>query len=193
MPQLLDATAKGMYAIAATPFTDTGEIDWTSIDPLVDFYMQCRVDCLTVLGMMAEALKLSESESSQVSGRCLSRLTGWISVLRGVLNQGTSNRVELSKQAMDAGACGVMIAPLTGLKTEASIIAYFDEVIVALGEQIPVVYQDYPQSSQANISTAGVLKIIDAHPSVGMFKHEDCPGLKKLSQLRKACDGANRR
>jgi 4-hydroxy-tetrahydrodipicolinate synthase len=26
-----------------------------------------------------------------------------------------------------------------------------------------------------------------------MFKHEDCPGLKKLSQMRKACDGTARR
>ena len=26
-----------------------------------------------------------------------------------------------------------------------------------------------------------------------MFKHEDCPGLKKLSQMRKACDGNARR
>src|SRR5262249_32175208 len=35
--------------------------------------------------------------------------------------------------------------------------------------------------------------IVDAHPSVVMFKHEDCPGLKKLTQIRKACDGVARR
>jgi 4-hydroxy-tetrahydrodipicolinate synthase len=34
---------------------------------------------------------------------------------------------------------------------------------------------------------------MDAQPSVVMFKHEDCPGLKKLSQLRKVCDGKTRR
>src|SRR5262245_32944602 len=193
MPQLLDATAKGMYAIAATPFTDTGEIDWASIDSLVDFYLQCRVDGLTILGMMGEAQKLSESESAEVTRRFLSRVNGRLPVIVGVSNPGTSNLVALSKQAMESGACSVMIAPVIGVKTEASIVAYFDEVIAALGEQTPVVYQDYPQSSQAHISTVGVLKIIDAHPSVVMFKHEDCPGLKKLSQLRKACDGANRR
>jgi 4-hydroxy-tetrahydrodipicolinate synthase len=182
-----------MYAIAATPFTDTGEIDWASIDSLVDFYLQCRVDGLTILGMMGEAQKLSETESAEVTRRFLSRVNGRVPVIVGVSNPGTANLLALSNIAVDAGACGVMIAPVTGLKTEASIIAYFDEVIAALGEQIPVVYQDYPQSSQAHISTVGVLKIIDAHPSVVMFKHEDCPGLKKLSQLRKACDGANRR
>ena len=94
---------------------------------------------------------------------------------------------------MDAGACGVMVAPLTGLKTEAQIVTYFADVIAALGEKTPVVYQDYPQSTQADISAQSFLKIVDAHPSVVMFKHEDCPGLKKLTQIRKACDGVTRR
>src|SRR5262249_48108620 len=52
---------------------------------------------------------------------------------------------------------------------------------------------DYPQSTQADISAQSFLKIVDAHPSVVMFKHEDCPGLKKLTQIRKACDGVTRR
>ena len=94
---------------------------------------------------------------------------------------------------MDAGACGVMVAPLTGLATEARIVAYFAEVIAALGEATPVVYQDYPQSTRADISVQGFLRIVDAHPSVVMFKHEDCPGLRKLTQLRAACDGGARR
>jgi hypothetical protein len=38
MNQLLDASAKGVYTIAATPFTDTGDIDWPSVDSLVEFY-----------------------------------------------------------------------------------------------------------------------------------------------------------
>jgi 4-hydroxy-tetrahydrodipicolinate synthase len=94
---------------------------------------------------------------------------------------------------MDAGACGVMVAPLTGLTTEAQIVTYFADVIAALGEKTPVVYQDYPQSTQADISAQSFLKIVDAHPSVVMFKDEDCPGLKKLTQIRKACDGVTRR
>ena len=31
MTRLLDATAKGVYTISATPFTDGGEIDWASV------------------------------------------------------------------------------------------------------------------------------------------------------------------
>jgi 4-hydroxy-tetrahydrodipicolinate synthase len=193
MTHLLDATARGLYAISATPFTDTGEIDWVSVDSLMDFYLQCGVSGLTILGMMGEAQKLSEQESMQFVHRCLRRVNGRVPVIVGVSSPGTANLVKLGKSAMDAGACGVMVAPLTGLKTETQIIAYFGDVIAALGDRIPVVYQDYPQSTQADISVQGFLKIVDSHASVVMFKHEDCPGLKKLSQLRRACDGKTRR
>jgi 4-hydroxy-tetrahydrodipicolinate synthase len=193
MNQLLDASAKGVYTISATPFTDAGDIDWPSVDSLVEFYLQCGVQGLTVLGMMGEAQKLSDQESAEFTRHFLRRVNGRVPVIVGVSNSGTSNLVKLSKIAMDAGACGVMVAPLTGLKTEAQIVTYFADVIAALGEKTPVVYQDYPQSTQADISAQSFLKIVDAHPSVVMFKHEDCPGLKKLTQIRKACDGVTRR
>src|SRR5438128_11694150 len=143
--------------------------------------------------MMGEAQKLSDEESTEFTRHFLRRVDGRVPVIVGVSNPGTANLVKLGKIAMDAGACGVMVAPLTGLKTEAQIVTYFADVIAALGEEIPVVYQDYPQSTQADISAQGFLKIVDRHPSVVMFKHEDCPGLKKLTQIRKACDGAARR
>jgi 4-hydroxy-tetrahydrodipicolinate synthase len=193
MSQLLYATAKGLFTISATPFTDSGDIDWSSVDSLIEFYLQCGVAGLTILGMMGEAQKLSEQESAEFTRRYLRRVDGRVPVIVGVSNPGTANLVALSNIAMEAGACGVMIAPPTGLKTEMQIVGYLNDVIAALGETIPVVYQDYPQSTQADISVPSVLKIIDAHPSVVMFKHEDCPGLKKLSQMRKACDGAARR
>src|SRR5262245_47026263 len=193
MGQLLDASAKGVYTISATPFTDAGDIDWPSIDSLVEFYLQCGVQGLTVLGMMGEAQKLSDEESAEFTRHFLRRVNARVPVIVGVSNPGTANLVKLSKIAMNAGACGVMVAPLTGLRTEAQIVTYFADVIAALGENIPVVYQDYPQSTQADISAQSFLKIVDAHPSVVMFKHEDCPGLKKLTQIRKACDGVARR
>jgi 4-hydroxy-tetrahydrodipicolinate synthase len=193
MRHLLDATAKGVYTISATPFTDAGEIDWASVDSLVDFYLQCGVHGLTILGMMGEAQKLGDGESAELTRHFLRRIDGRVPVIVGVSNPGTANLVKLARTAMDAGACGVMIAPLTGLKTETQVIAYFNDVISALGADVPVVYQDYPQSTAADISAEGFIEIVDAHPSVVMFKHEDCPGLRKLSHVRKACDGGARR
>ena len=67
MSQLLDASARGVYAISATPFTDAGDIDWPSVDSLVEFYLQCGVLGLTVLGMMGEAQKLGDQEAAELT------------------------------------------------------------------------------------------------------------------------------
>ena len=80
---------------------------------------------LTILGMMGEAQKLSEEESGEFTRQYLRRVNGRVPVIVGVSNPGTANLVKLSRAAMEAGACGVMIAPLTGLKTETEILAYF--------------------------------------------------------------------
>jgi 4-hydroxy-tetrahydrodipicolinate synthase len=193
MGHLLDASAKGVYTISATPFTDGGDIDWASVDSLIEFYLQCGVHGLTILGMMGEAQKLGDAESAEFTRHFLRRVDGRVPVIVGVSNPGSANLVKLARVAMDAGACGVMIAPLTGLKTEAQVVSYFSAVVAQLSDGIPVVYQDYPQSTQADISAQTYLNIVDAHPGVVMFKHEDCPGLRKLSQVRRACDGVARR
>ena len=55
---------RGVYIISVTPFTDAGEIDWASVDTLVEFYIGKGVSGATILGMMGEAQKLAEARSS---------------------------------------------------------------------------------------------------------------------------------
>ena len=95
---------------------DAGDIDWESVDSLIEFYLQCGVHGLTILGMMGEAQKLSDEESAALTRHYLRRVDGRVPVIVGVSNPGTTNLVKLGKTAMDAGACGVMIAPLDRLK-----------------------------------------------------------------------------
>ena len=47
----LNEQAKGVYIIAATPFTDEGAVDLPSVDSLTDFYLGCGVHEFTLLGV----------------------------------------------------------------------------------------------------------------------------------------------
>jgi 4-hydroxy-tetrahydrodipicolinate synthase len=183
----------GVYIISVTPFTDAGEIDWQSVDTLVEFYVGKGVSGITILGMMGEAQKLAEDESTAFARHFIARVAGRVPVVVGVSHPGTDNLVRLAKSVMDCGAGGVMIAPAAGLKTEVQIRDYFATVFARLGPSIPVCFQDYPLGTGVNISVATFLDLVDAHPSLVMFKHEDWPGLRKLTQVRRACDGAARR
>src|SRR6478752_2302627 len=69
----LTEQAKGVYIIAATPFTDDGALDLQSVDRLTDFYLECGVHGFTLLGMMGEAHKLTADESIEVVKRAITR------------------------------------------------------------------------------------------------------------------------
>jgi 4-hydroxy-tetrahydrodipicolinate synthase len=87
---------------------------------------------------------------------------------------------------MDDGAAGVMIAPPSTLKTDDQIVGYYEAAAEAIGIKTPFALQDYPQSTGVIIAPSVINRMIDRLPSMVMLKHEDWPGLNKITALRKA-------
>src|ERR1041384_4549671 len=112
--RLLDETAKGVYIISATPFTDAGDIDFDSTDSLVDFYLESGVNGMTILGVLGEAPKLSNEESVAFTEHVLKRVNGKVQVVVGVSSAGNLNLKRLTDKVMSLGAAGVMISPNAG-------------------------------------------------------------------------------
>ena len=182
----LDEGVKGVYVIATTPFTETGDVDYESIDSLTDFYLASGVHGMTVLGIMGEAPKLTETEQTAVMQHYIDRVGGRVPIIVGVSNPGIDNLSRLSKSAMDAGAAGVMIAGIPGLKTDSQVLGFFDAVMSKLDDGTPVCLQDYPPTTTVFLSTDVILRLIETFPTIKMFKHEDCPGHRKLTAIRRA-------
>jgi 4-hydroxy-tetrahydrodipicolinate synthase len=189
---LISVETKGVFVIAVTPFCDDLSIDLESLDRVIDFYYEKGADGLTVLGMMGEAPKLTHAEALAVARRSINRSTG-NPVIVGVSAPGLAAIGELSKAVMDAGAAGVMVAPPSSLKTDDQILAYYQNVVATIGDDVPLVLQDFPLSTTVVISTSTLGAILEALPSVVMLKHEDWPGLQKISDLRKAEENGRRR
>ncbi len=181
----LDETASGVFAIAATPFSDGGDIDYDSTERMVEFYIGCGVAGLTILGVMGEAPKLAPDEAIAFAGRVIARVAGRIPVIVGVTAPGMGVMAALSNSVMDAGAAGVMVAPIPGLRTDEQTEGYFRAVCETLGDT-PVVLQDYPPSSGVYISVALLNRLFADLASLKVLKHEDWPGLRKLSRFRAA-------
>lgn len=179
----LTADARGVYPIAPTPFLDDGSIDVVSIDRLVDFYRQIGATGLTVLGQLGEAPKLGQAESVDVARRMIRRAAG-LPVIVGVSAPGFAAMRELTLEVMAAGAAGVMIAPPNTLRSDDQIVGYYRQASQALGEDVPFVVQDYPLTFSVQMTTEVIRRIVEACPACVMLKHEDWPGLEKISALR---------
>jgi 4-hydroxy-tetrahydrodipicolinate synthase len=189
---LLDETAKGVYVIAATPFSADGALDLESVDRMVDFYLERGADGLTLLGIMGEAPKLSAEESRSFLARALKRMGSRAPAIVGVSAPGLAPMKEIAASAMDLGAAGVMVAPAGHLRSDDQIFNYYESIAETLGP-IPFVLQDYPLTTTVQIPTAVILRIVVALPTCVMLKHEDWPGLAKISALRAASETGARR
>jgi 4-hydroxy-tetrahydrodipicolinate synthase len=186
MTRLLDESAKGVYIIAATPFRDDGALDLESTDRMTDYYMRVGCDGMTILGVMGEAPKLSPEESVQFADRVLKRVAGRIPVIVGVSAPGMTVMKSLTDKVMQLGAAGVMVAPNAGLKTDEAIEGYYASVVKTLGVAVPLVLQDYPALTGVSMSIGCVNRLLKAHDSIKVLKHEDIPGHRKLSKVRAA-------
>jgi 4-hydroxy-tetrahydrodipicolinate synthase len=178
----LDETAAGVYAIAATPFHADGSVDMDSVDRMCDFYRRCGVDGLTILGIMGEAPKLDGEEALAITKRVAAR--AGLPVIVGVSAPGFAAMRALALGAMARGAAGVMIAPPPSLRTDDQIVGYYAQAVEAIGEDIPFVIQDYPLTLSVIMTPKVIRQIVLNHPSCVMLKHEDWPGLEKISAMR---------
>jgi 4-hydroxy-tetrahydrodipicolinate synthase len=178
----LSRQTAGVYAIAPTPFTADGRLDLDSVDRMVEFYAGAGVTGLTVLGQLGEAPKLDQDEALAVVRRVISRAP--FPVVVGVSAPGFAAMRSLSAGAMDLGAAGVMIAPPPALRTDDQIVTYYAGAADAIGSGTPFVIQDYPLTFGVVMTPEVIRRIASDNPGCVMLKHEDWPGLEKISALR---------
>jgi len=193
---VLSETAKGVYVITVTPFSDDGALDLASTDRVVDFYLEKGATGLTVLGVMGEAPKLTAEEARSYVKHVLARVKDRVPVIVGVSAPGFAAMRELAESVMELGAAGVMVAPASTVKTDDQAYNYFEMVAETLGPKVPFCMQDHPLATGVQLPTSVILRIFKAIPTCVMLKHEDWPGpgLAKLSAIRAASDrGETRR
>ncbi len=181
MPSLTDT--HGVYPIAPTPFLDDGSIDVASIDRLSEFYLRTGSTGVTVLGQLGEAPKLDAAESLAVARRFIEAF-GNVPVIVGVTAPGFAAMRTLARESMALGAAGVMIAPPNTLRTDDQIAGYYAQAAQAIGADVPFVIQDYPLTFSVQMTPAVIRRIVAENASCVMLKHEDWPGLEKISALR---------
>ncbi|WP_454677538.1 dihydrodipicolinate synthase family protein [Achromobacter marplatensis] len=188
----LTADAKGVFPIAPTPFFDDGAVDHASIDRMMDFYQSCGATGLTVLGQLGEAPKLDFAESLDIASQVIGK-AGGMPIVVGVSAPGFASMRSLTRAVMDLGAAGVMIAPPNTLRTDDQIVTYYHQAVEAIGDDVPFVLQDYPLTFSVQMAPSVIRRIVTDLASCVMLKHEDWPGLEKISALRRfEAEGAMR-
>ncbi len=173
---------KGVIPIAPTPFLPDGRVDEASLDRMTDFFVGAGSTGITILGQLGEAQKLDQAEAAAIADRVIRR--AGIPIIVGVTAPGFAAMRALARQSMAAGAAGVMIAPPNTLRTDDQIVTYYRQAAEAIGADVPFVLQDYPLTFSVVMTPGVIRRIVMENPNCVMLKHEDWPGLEKVSVLR---------
>ena len=179
---ILTSDIKGVIPIAPTPFHDDGRVDEASIDRMTDFFHSCGIYGITILGQLGEAPKLDHLESIAIARRIIKRAS--VPIIVGVSAPGFAAMRSLAREVMDLGAAGVMIGPPNTLRTDDQVVTYYRNAAEAIGTDVPFVLQDYPLTFSVVMTPTVIRRVVSENPSCVMLKHEDWPGLEKITTLR---------
>ena len=178
----LTTDIKGVIPSAPTPVHSDGQVDDLSIDRMTDFFLAAGIDGITILGQLGEAPKLDHQEAIAIARRVIRRAN--VPIIVGVSAPGFAAMRSLAREVMELGAAGVMIAPPNTLRTDDQIVTYYRQAAEAIGADVPFVLQDYPLTFSVIMTPNVIRRIVTENPSCAMLKHEDWPGLEKITTLR---------
>ena len=176
----------GVYNITPTPFADDGSLDLDSLKRLTVFTRDKGVHGMTILGVLGEADKLTESERDRVIATTVEAAGSDFPICVGTTHAGTDGCIAQSRRAQELGARAVMVAPpKLARANDAALERHYLAVADAI--EIPVVVQDFPPSVGGILMSVDVIaRIGAASPRCRYLKLEDEPSPMKVSQVRAA-------
>ena len=172
----------GVHWMLATPFREDEELDLASIGNLMDKAYQSGCEGVVALGVTGESARLTEEERRSVAREVIANAQG-MPVTLGTTAAGTSATVAYSVEAQKLGAAAVMVsAPPMGKPNPDALFTHYRRIADAV--DLPIVVQDYPQTSGVHMAPAFIARLFEEIPSVHYLKLEDPPTPTKITVIR---------
>lgn len=132
----------GSAAAVATPFTGSG-VDFPALRKHLDFLLENGTDALVVCGTTGEAATMSYEERMETVEAVVRHVDGRVPVIAGTGSNNTENAIALSRDAVSAGADGLLVVtPFYNKATQRGLIRHF--AAVADSAERPVILYNVP-------------------------------------------------
>jgi len=171
---------QGIYPIVPTPFLDQGEIDYPSIERLVEFMAQKGVHGLAILGALGEGHKLTDQERTEVIAQYRKLLPKGMGLVVGVRAPATNPAMTMVHRARELGADAILLGP-HNVQKDAPLLEYYNQVSDAA--QIPCIIHDYPAVTGISMTVALISRIFEISANIHYIKLEDPPTGMKMQAL----------
>ncbi|MGB0733575.1 MAG: 4-hydroxy-tetrahydrodipicolinate synthase [Pontibacterium sp.] len=157
----------GSLVALVTPMLANGEVDWDTLDKLVDFHVEKGTDCIVAVGTTGESATLDCDEHLQVIKRTISRVAGRIPVMAGTGANSTSEAIELTRAAKNAGADAcLLVTPYYNRPTQEGLYQHFKAVAEAV--DVSQVLYNVPGRTACDMASETTLRLAEIPNIVGI-------------------------
>ncbi len=174
----------GVFPIAPTPFTESGELDLEGMRRVLDCMVDQGVDGICILANYSEQFLLTDAERDVLLDLCLAQVAGRAPVIVTCSHFSTRVAAERAQRAAAAGAAMIMLMPPyhgASLRAdEAGIVEHYARVAKAAA--LPLMVQDAPLSG-VNLPVALLARLAREVPQLRYFKIEVPGAAAKLRAL----------
>ncbi|MBX3394455.1 MAG: 4-hydroxy-tetrahydrodipicolinate synthase [Phycisphaerae bacterium] len=160
---------RGCLVAIVTPFRE-GRIDFRALDELVDHVIDGGVHGLVPCGTTGESPTLDDEEHQSIVAAVVKRSRGRVPVIAGTGTNSTQKTLKLSKSAMEAGACGLMlVSPYYNKPNQTGLYEHFSAV--ASRVDAPIMLYNIPGRTGVEISVETIARLHAHHPNIQAVKH----------------------
>jgi len=163
---------KGSGVALVTPFKSDGSVDYETLRNLIDFQINNKTDAIIITGTTGESATLSYVEHLNVIEECINHVDGRIPVIAGTGSNCTKSALNMSKDAENLGADGLLIVtPYYNKTTQSGLINHYSKISEKVN--IPIILYNVPSRTGLNIEPNTVKEIVE--------KCENIKGIKEAS------------
>lgn len=173
---------KGSGVALVTPFKNDGDIDYEALRKLIDFQINNNTDAIIITGTTGESSTLSYLEHMNVIEECINYVNGRIPVIAGTGSNCTKSAIQMSKDAENLGADGLLIVtPYYNKTTQKGLINHYTKISDKV--DIPIILYNVPSRTGLNIEPKTVKELIENTKNIKGIK-EASGNIKNISEIK---------
>lgn len=175
---------KGSGVALVTPFKSDGSVDYETLRKLIDFQINNKTDAIIITGTTGESATLSYMEHLNVIEECIDHVDGRIPVIAGTGSNCTKSAIQMSKDAENLGADGLLIVtPYYNKTTQNGLINHYSKIAEKVS--IPIILYNVPSRTGCNIESDTVKELVEKNKNIKGIKEAsgNITNIAKISNL----------
>jgi len=174
----------GAMVAIITPFQD-GEVDYRTLDELIDFQLENSIDAIVPVGTTGESPTLGHQEHKKVIERVVNTVDGRVPVIAGAGSNSTAEAIELAEFAKKIGADATLqVCPYYNKPTQEGFYQHFKAVAEEI--DLPIVLYNIPGRCGAGMTPETIARLSELENIVAI--KEATGSLDQASAIASLCD-----